>query len=433
MVQGTSRWLVSLGTCVAVLLPCGVSQAQTPPSHVIPAGREALVRALFSTTSDASAGECVTQDLRIEQNQIVARYSCAGRAALLRMGHPSDAPSAARRTSELALWSPDDSAPPALLAAVFERVRVAVWQWEAPTNTPMRHDDAGPETADPAQLTPSQRETYRRGLALYAAHRNAEAFALYHALARENPHGGVLGMVVATLASTVQVGDLARLRSFADAHPEDPLAQFEAGVGAHYIAHARVATLAEKPPYYRLALHYLDRVGSAYEFEPRFWIYRAVSHFRLGEQGPAEAAITRAIALGSRDPDVLYCRAEVLHRVNTAEAVRSMEQYLRLEDELLREGAAPGDPNKRRRVEQMLRTLRDVLAGRAQLPAHDMFDPAHPHDVVGQLREAIGSRPVLYGTAFAALCVFAGVAAYAARRRRRASDRGSERLDVSPK
>jgi hypothetical protein len=53
------------------------------------------------------------------------------------------------------------------------------------------------------------------------------------------------------------------------------------------------------------------------------------------------------------------------------------------------------NPEKHARVERMLRILRDVAAGRASLPAEDLFDPAtgasRSHSVFGLDRTRFGA------------------------------------------
>lgn len=213
---------------------------------------------------------------------------------------------------------------------------------------------------------------FHAALALYRDGQYAQAFAAFYPLAQQRPDSRVLGTLGAVAAN--QVEDDAFVRRWterADASPNDPIANYVAGIVMHYTAHSRMNSRERKRPYYRRCLGYLARTLPTLEHVQRVWIYSAVSHHRLGELGPARVAIDRAVRLGLDDPDVLYCRAEITHRENPRAAIADLEQYLLLMRRNARRGAVVS-PSKEARVEEMLVYVRAVAAG--EVPATDLWD-----------------------------------------------------------
>lgn len=225
------------------------------------------------------------------------------------------------------------------------------------------------------RLTAAQATRYEQGLRHYQQRDYPQAIETYTALARENTCCGVLGMVVASYASTAP--DPARATAAAadaDAHLDDTLKQFIAGVLAHYAAHVSARSREEKLPLYEQAIRYLERARPAYSFEPRVFIYLAVSHFRLGHQALAEQYIERAVQLAQDDPDAYYCRAEIFQRTNVRRSIEDINTYLRTNAENEARGAV-SDPGKTARVRAMLDHLVAVSQGRAD--PEEIFDPVH--------------------------------------------------------
>ncbi len=226
------------------------------------------------------------------------------------------------------------------------------------------------------RLTPAQEARYQQGLRLYQQRQYPQASEIYINLAREAPYG-VLGMVVASLASTAPTPQRAAAAvADADAHPDDKLKQFIAGVLSHYAAHVSARSVEEKRPLYEQAIRYLERTRPTYDFEARVFIYLAVSHFRLGHQQLAEPLVEHAVELAREDPDAYYCRAEIFQRTNVRRSIEDIDIYLRMNTQNEARGAV-GDPGKTARVRAMRDHLIAVSEGRA--PASEIFDPVqHP-------------------------------------------------------
>lgn len=222
-------------------------------------------------------------------------------------------------------------------------------------------------------LTAPQEARYQEGLRAYQQRRYPEAIEIYMRLARDNHCCGVLGMVVASLASTAPTPERAAAAAReADAAPDDILKQFVAGVLAHYAAHVNGRDQAEKSRLYTQAIRYLERTRSTLTEEPRLYIYLGVSNFRLGHQREAEEFIERAVQLAAHDPDAYYCRAEIFQRVNVRRSIADIDTYLRMNAENEARGAV-GDPGKTERVRLMRAHLIAVSEGRAQ--PQELFDP----------------------------------------------------------
>ncbi len=144
-----------------------------------------------------------------------------------------------------------------------------------------------------------------------------------------------------------------------------------AGVSSHYHGHQSATSQKAKAEMYAQTIRFLDRARPAYDFEPRVYVYLAVSHYRLGHQLQAEQLIERAIPLAVNDPDVYYCRAEIRHRKDPAAAAKDIERYLAMIDQLAGQGV-PVIKSKHERVQRMLANLR---RGAPSAAGTDMFDP----------------------------------------------------------
>lgn len=243
-----------------------------------------------------------------------------------------------------------------------------------PTPPPPANNGAPPRVAiDRPGLTAEQEGRYQEGLRHYQQRRYPQAIELYTSLARDNTCCGVLGMVVASYASTAPTPERAAAAAAeADAHPNDTLKQFIAGVLAHYAAHVNGRNQEEKQRLYEQALRYLERTRPTYDFEPRVFIYLAVSNFRLGRQQLAEQFIERAVQLAQHDPDAYYCRAEIFQRTNVRRSIEDINLYLRT-NAINEARGAVGDPGKTARVIAMRDHLIAVSEGRAN--PRELFDP----------------------------------------------------------
>ncbi|MCC6216008.1 MAG: hypothetical protein IT376_14170 [Polyangiaceae bacterium] len=389
------------------------------PPWVIPPGQEALVLDLLGG-KDTLPGGCSLESANIAAAEISAEYTCTGGRRQLVAEHPSAPGAGAARAEALALRGGPEPLPPEAIAAVLARVKArgGAFRWQAPGGGAASGATASAApavSAPPAAATPEEHE-YARGLALYRDGKSREASVIFVELARKNPRQrGVLGMVVATLAgSQLFEPEVRELLATADTAPADLLAQFRAGVAAHYFAHEEASSVEEKRGWYETALRYLDRARPL-DFEARWHIYQAVTNFRLGNQALAEEQIERAVALGSDDPDVYYCRAEIFQRTNIPRALEDIRRYQEKVAEIVR-GGGTTSASKSARVQMMYDHLSAVQRGEAA--PREIFDPVSHDPLTGMLRRMV-RRPVWFAYLALAIGGVGFVAVRLARRGRR--------------
>lgn len=237
-----------------------------------------------------------------------------------------------------------------------------------------------PDKAAHPQLPPEYFEAVR----LHEHGKNEEALAIFMQVARKDPRGGPLGRIVASLASQKPPWErIERAIREAEAAPDDPLLQFVAGVGCHYYAHQSAESLEQKRDLYTRCITYLEKVRELYAFEPRIYIYLAVSNFRIGRQEEAEALIEQAVQLDAKDPDAFYCRAEIFQRKDLSRSIQDLDHYLGATKSLTPQQRR-NSRNKIQRVEDMRDYLIAIKEGRAQ-PA-ELFDPMHADDLPPSFR-----------------------------------------------
>jgi tetratricopeptide (TPR) repeat protein len=379
---------------------------------VIPPGTEKLVGEMLGGDAPLPGG-CKLDRAAIDRTKVVATYACGGAGAAVELHHPSDpeAKKPAARTAQFALVTKGD-VPAALLDDLVARVtaKEPSWRWisaEAPGLGAVA-DGPAPAGDGAKPFTPEQSEQFLVGVKLYREGKMREAFEQFRALARTVPENGVLGMVVASVASSsLDVATVDRFAAEADAHPDDTLAQFVAGVAAHYTGHRVARTRAEKAAYYERAIKYLSRTRPKFDFEPRVYVYLGVSHFRLGHQKEAEALIETAVPLAKNDPDVYYCRGEIFQRTNLPRAIGDIRTYIEMTNALQKQGV-PVEQTKLSRVKEMLAHLEAVQRGEAQ--PEDLFDPLPDTrgDGAASPRDTLRSVASFGGGALAALGI-AGV------------------------
>jgi hypothetical protein len=378
------RWLPALAALLA---------ARVHASPVIPPGNEKLFAALLGTGKPLPAG-CRLTGATIEQRLVVAEYACGEARAIVELHHPAEAPDAGVKTERFALV-PRGDVREALLEAVESRVRAGerafAWSDEAaapaaagapsPSGQPPPPSGQPPRPPPaPSDLvpnpTPAQMHAYEEAERRFRAGDYDGSLAAAVALVRATlprPVDGALGLVVSSVASTSPGPDqVAGYAAAADARPADPLANFIAGVAAHYCGHRHGRTREEKARYYAAAIRYLERARPAFDFEPRLWLYLAVSHHRLGERAEAERLIEHAVTLARQDPDIYYCRAEIFAHEDLGRSVEDVRTYLAMTEALHRQGV-PLNPQKHARVEAMLANLE--AAARGAPLAEDLWDP----------------------------------------------------------
>jgi tetratricopeptide (TPR) repeat protein len=394
-------------------LLAAVIVASVPMTFVIPAGQEAATLEMLGG-KDKLPGGCVLEGASIQSNVIDATYKCGADVKKLRLAHPSTSASSSTKTQHFVLTT--DLAVETR-AAIEARIRKgeSTFKWQEVTPASPSPSAAPPPVPSSAPSVSQQASSdYERALELYRKGMSRDAFVIYRDLARrDSRQPGVLGMLVATLAgSQLSEGEVKQLIADAEAAPSDPLPQFLAGVASHYYAHEEAGSVDEKRAWYTTALRYLDR-AKTFDFEARWHIYEAVTHFRLGHQAEAEAIIEKAVALGSEDPDVYYCRAEIFQRTNIPRSLEDIRKYQQMVAEIVRKGGTVS-PAKAKRVEIMYAHL--LAVSRGEVSPKEIFDPVATSPLrrwKSRIRD-----PRWFAGAIAAVAAVGLILARVARRRR---------------
>jgi Tfp pilus assembly protein PilF len=107
-----------------------------------------------------------------------------------------------------------------------------------------------------------------------------------------------------------------KVRALSDQNPNDSIAAFIAGTILHHSGD------------WQSSNRYLLRSESAFAREPRQFLYSAMNHLHLGEQAEAERRVIHAFRMGTRDPDVWYCRAMIFARSRPEQSLADLSNYL---------------------------------------------------------------------------------------------------------
>ncbi len=259
----------------------------------------------------------------------------------------------------------------------------------------------------------------RRARALMALGRPEEAAETLEPVAWASADSGLISSL---LGAYNRVPDPAwqkakrqELLSRAEAHPDDHIAAFLAGVLLHYEGQFERSDAMLRP--------LLPIFGK----QPRLFIYLGMNAFNLGRRDEALALIEQAMALEAPDPDVYYCRAEIFRWSDPRLALADLDRYLAEE-----RGSATQNEKKTQRVVRMRELLAACIERGDPIPCvgpweHPRGDDANrdPLPVATADEGAAGTSGVLLWAALSGLAVVAAglVAAWAVARRRRADGR----------
>ena len=138
----------------------------------------------------------------------------------------------------------------------------------------------------------------------------------------------------------------ARMRAAATQH-NDVVARFIVATRAYYAGHLQEA------------LPQLEALLPSGNRDPRIPLYTAMAHFWLGHQQDAQRLIQHAVEIGPSDPDVFYCRSQIVRSVNLPLAIADLERY----EAMTTQPWSVGPKQKAKRVEAELAFMR-----RGELP-----------------------------------------------------------------
>ncbi len=150
----------------------------------------------------------------------------------------------------------------------------------------------------------------------------------------------------------------------AAADPKDLVARFVVATRLYY-----AGKLAE-------ALPKLTELAGSTSRDPRIPLYIAMDHFWLGHQEDAQKWIQKAVDIGPSDPDVFYCRSQIVRRVNLPLAIADLERYETMT-------TRPWSVGPKRKAERVAAELAFMKRGEIPPdwdkpgPERAVFDPAH--------------------------------------------------------
>ncbi len=243
-----------------------------------------------------------------------------------------------------------------------------------------------------------------RAQVLLAQDRAEEAVALLEPVAWRNPDSGLVSSLQGAYMNVKTPGWIAKKRAELVARhaadPSDYTAAFLAGVIMHYEGRLQESNALLKP--------LVPILGK----QPRLFIYLGMNAFDLGDADAGLAWIQKAFDLEAPDPDVYYCRAEILRYRDPAGALADLEKYL-----ALTEGSPTVPAKKHARVAEMAATLRECVAKGGPVPCPGPWEHPRPAGVALGHAPPMSPWPWVAGGA-AVLALLAG-AAWALRSRRR--------------
>jgi len=208
------------------------------------------------------------------------------------------------------------------------------------------------------------------------AGRYRQAIETLHELSRKHPErdivlGRIAGMVAflrnaasadAALNADVQAIE-ARMKAAAR-EPTDVVARFLEATRKYYSGDFE-ASLPELK-----ALYETDNR------DPRIPLYLAMAHFWLGHQQRAEKLIDEAVHSGPSDPDVFYCRSQIVRKLDLPQAIADLERYVEMTNRPWALNPAKKDDRVKAELDYMRRGVLPPDWDRPG-PGRVRFDPAN--------------------------------------------------------
>lgn len=238
-----------------------------------------------------------------------------------------------------------------LAGALRKRDASCTAAWDAEFNETIRRGqrEKGLETAKAAyDMAPKDRMArLRYGGALQRLERFPEAVEIFEAIARDFPgEKGILRLTLGVMLRDVEGRRRheERLGARLAKDPSDTVSQFLRGVLHHYENEFEASNRLLGPLETKLA------------YEQRIDIYRAMNDFNLGLKKEALARLNAAAEVPIPDPDIFYCRAEILRDEKREQAIADLERYLATS-----ERSSVSNPSKQARVKKMRDDLKRCL------------------------------------------------------------------------
>jgi hypothetical protein len=362
-----TAWTALLCAAVLTTAPAATFAAGI---HVLPAGEEALMAALFAPPPLADG--CALLDVQIAARAVRATYQCGNSRPTLTLRHAAESPEA-KAASDCCDLAASRDAPAALVTAITAQIqsRGKDLRWQsldqAATQPPPAADVRSPLTAQQWTLLQAARAACDAG-------KSGDALDAAVRLAAETTATVVVDLLV-TAAATGGADDahLRALRQDADGAPNVAAKQFAAGVVAFFHGQDVAATAAQKRGEYQAAAAYLQRARASLAQEPRVFLLRAAALARAGEGAAAEASLQEAQFVGPQAAELPFYRAEIHQHAQRQAAVADLRQYLAV----LEQSAVPppGSLNARMHARASTALHRLEAPAVAEDATIDVFDP----------------------------------------------------------
>ena len=228
----------------------------------------------------------------------------------------------------------------ALAKAIREKDASCAAAWDAEFNEHTRRKDlhAALRIAETAyQAKPEDRlARLRYGSAMQRLENFAKAAEIYESIARDFPNEqGILRLTLGVMLRDIpgRGAHKERLSRRWKSDPSDIVSQFLRGVLHHYENEFKESN------------HMLRPLEKTLSYEQRIDIYLAMNDFNLGKKEEALMRLNRAAKAPIPDPDVFYCRAEILRDERREQAISDLERYLATSERSL-----VSNPGKQTRV-----------------------------------------------------------------------------------
>ena len=222
-----------------------------------------------------------------------------------------------------------------------------------------------------------------RARVLIAANRPKEAASLLESHARRDPRSVALSSLLGAYNRVESLDwkrqKMAEMEASAKADPNDHVAAFIAGVLLHYDGRladsdAMLSPLLETP----------------LNDQARLYIYLGMNAFDLGDPTRGLELVDRAANAPHPDPDVHYCRAEILRMTDPVAAREALKLYLSYTDTSATKNSA-----KQGRVAELLENLNRCVAEGVETPCPGPWE--HPRGEGISLFDYRTSHPTPYG------------------------------------
>ena len=222
-----------------------------------------------------------------------------------------------------------------------------------------------------------------RARVLIAAQRPKEAAALLEAHARRDPRSVALSSLLGAYNRVESIAwkreKMEEMAQSARANPDDHVAAFIAGVLLHYDGRLKESDAMLTP-----------LLETPINDQARLYIYLGMNAFDLGQPERGLALVDRAANSAHPDPDVHYCRAEILRMNDPVAAREALLRYLSYTDTSATKNSA-----KQGRVNELLVNLERCVAEGTKTPCPGPWE--HPRGEGVSLFDYRTSHPPPYG------------------------------------